>query len=321
MIEGLEAAPRLILRATLQPTIGSAFQPTGFPDLGAAEFERPLGAEAETQQALLVESVQSLANHFESVGWDKDSDQPVATLADLPYIEVRDKDQRFLTSSRLEPHRLAGAYIKQAKIGGEDAGKWMVERLAVQEGVPSDWKAIYRAIFQLDPLCLIHGVFFSDRIWRDYGNPKVRRVLTAVIEAHDTHPVVSGGLKRDDVYPTADKDKARTAKEGFGFVPFGRTEYTAAEIALDVAIDLEQIRGYGLGETECDLLTAIALWEVRSLLERPLRLRTACDLEVCDIQVLRPKHYELPSVEALAAIIQGAKVESDGANPRSAIFG
>lgn len=318
MIDELAGEPRLILKARLAPVVGSTFQPTGFPDLGPAEFERPLG-DNRPQQALLVESVQSLANHLESVGWDSAENRPVPTIAGLPYVEVRDKEGRFLTSSRLEPHRLAGAYIKNGEIDGTQAGDWMIQRFGVQKGVPSDWRAIYQGIFQLDPLCLIHGVFFSDPLWKEYGNPKVRRALTAVIEAHDAHPVVSGGVKRDDVNPT--KGDGRGSKEGFGFVPFGRTEYTAQEIMLDVALDLEQIRGYGMGEAERNLLTAVALWEVRSLLDRPLRLRTACDLEVQSVDVRRPDNFELPSAATLADQIQKATVAFEFDPPLTALYG
>lgn len=319
MIGRLAGESRLIIKATLNPAAGSTFQPTGFPDLGAAEFERPLNG-GGTEQALLVESVQSLANRLEDVGWDAVENRPVPTFAALPYVEVRDKEKRFLTSSRLEPHRLAGAYIKQSAIDDKKVGALMIERLGVQKEVPTDWRAVYRGIFQLDPLCLIHGVFFSDPLWKDYGNPKVRRAITAVIEAHGTRPVVSGGVKRDDVNPTA--GESRTSKEGFGFVPFGRTEYTAQTIELDVAVDLEQINGYGLGDAETDLLTAVALWEVRTLLDRPMRLRTACDLELRSTDVRRPDGFELPSADVLADRIAKADVEFDSATcPLTAIYG
>lgn len=317
MIDGLEDEHRLILKAQLAPTIGSTFQPTGFPDLGPAEFERPLGDDG-VQPALLVESVQSLANHLESIGWDATRQRPVDTLSGIQYVEVRDGEKRFLTSSRLEPHRLAGAYIKKSSVAGKEAGDWMIERVGAKKGVPLDWRALYAAIFQLDPLCLLHGVFFSDPQWKDYGNPKVRRALTAVIEAHDARPVVSGGVKRDDVNPTA--GEGRTAKEGYGFVPFGRTEYAAKQIELDVAIDLEQIRGYGLGEGETDLLTAIALWEVQTLLQRPLRLRTACDLEVQSVDVRRPEDWTMPAVAELAERIASARIDFDSSVPHTVIF-
>ena len=315
MIDTLRDEPRLIVKATLKPTAGSTFQPTGFPDLGPAEFERPDG-DGEVDRALLVESVQSLANRLEAVAWDEERDGPAAAVEALPYVEVREEGgDRFLTSSRLEPHRLAGAYIRNSHIGGEDGEKWLIERTRIEKGRPIDWGSLYRAIFELDPLCLIHGVFFSSPKWRDYGNPKVRRAVTASIEAHGVRPAVSGGVKRDDVNPT--KGENRGSSEGFGFVPFGRTEYTAETIELTIVIDLEQLRGYGLGKRETDLLIAVVLWQIRRLLDKPLRLRTACDLEVDgEPQVTRPTDgWKLPSAADLESAITESGVTFDGDLP------
>lgn len=315
MIEGLTDEPRLILKARLEPIAGSTFQPTGFPDLGPAEFTRPLPSGEGSLRALLVESVQSMANRLEDRGWDQATQQPVAALSGLPYIEVRDAEGRFLTSSRLEPHRLAGAYIRGGKIEGKTGEDWLFEQVGLEKAQPTDWRALYAALFRLDPLCLLHGVFFSSKSqnWKDVGNPKVRRAVTAVIEAHDIQPVVSGGVKRDDVNPT--KGENRGSDDGFGFIPFGRTEYTAHEIELTAVVDLEQIRGYGLGDSEGELLTSIALWEIRSLLDRPLRLRTACDLElVAGPESTRPKGWELPTTAELetAIVASTRKLESSG---------
>lgn len=317
MIESLNDEPRLILKAKLKPVVGSTFQPTGFPDLGAAEFERPSADGGESEQALLVESVQSLANRLEGMGWDEPTQKPVDALASLPYIEVRDKgDGGFLTSSRLEPHRLAGAYIRQATIGDDTGEKWLLNEVGLEEGRPIEWQTLYAALLRLDPLCLLHGVFFTGKgsEWNKLGNPKVRRAVTAVIEAHGTRPVVSGGVKRDDVNPT--KGENRGSTEGFGFVPFGRTEYTAEEIELAIVVDLQQIRGYGLGDAETELLTAVALWEIRSLLDSPLRLRTACDLELAgEPEVSRPAGWKLPEKSDIEAAIAATKVKFDGDVP------
>ena len=57
---------RTVLEADLAPLAGSLFQPTGFPDLGAAEFE----ARRRHQSTLLVESAQSMANWLEATTWD-----------------------------------------------------------------------------------------------------------------------------------------------------------------------------------------------------------------------------------------------------------
>jgi CRISPR-associated protein Csb1 len=319
MIDSLTNEPRLIVRAKLEPTAGSAIQPTGFPDLGAAEFERPDG-NGRTENAILVESVQSLANHLEATAWNRAEQKPVDALAALPYIAVNDKEGRFLTSSRLEPHRLAGAYIRQAKIDGKPGDEWLFDRVGAEKGRPTDWPSFHAAIFGLDPFCLLHGVFFSSpsKDWKAVGNPRIRRAVTAVVEAHGTRPLLSGGVKRDDVNPT--HGGSRSSSEGFGFVPFGRTEFTAEKIELSVVVDLEQIRGYGLDEAATDLLIAIALWEVGSLLDRPLRLRTACDLELAELEVTRPKGWDLPTLTDLEATIAAAEVGFDGEVPAVAEF-
>jgi len=310
MIDGLDGESRIVLKATYTPTVGSTFQPTGFPDLGPAVFNRP-SSNGTPEEAVLVESVQSLANHLESTAWDRSEDRPVETLAALPYVEVRGEGDRFLTSSRLDPHRLAGAYVRNATLDGTSMVDVVTKELGLEKGVPTDWRRAYQGVFALDPLCLVHGVFFSDPNWKHYGNPKVRRALTAVMEAHGARPVVSGGVKRDDVNPT--KGESRTSTEGYGFVPFGRTEYTAERIELGAAVDLEQMRGYGLGEAETGLLIAAALWELRSLLDRPLRLRTACDLELQEVEVRRPAGWDLPATAELASEIASSDVTFDTA--------
>ena len=59
-LDALKDQPRLLLKAALQPLQGTRFQPTGFPDLGAATYDCPQG-----RKMLLVESAQSMANRFE----------------------------------------------------------------------------------------------------------------------------------------------------------------------------------------------------------------------------------------------------------------
>mgnify|MGYP001555964026 FL=1 len=58
----LKDAPRLLVEAKLKPLQGTRFQPTGFPNLGAATYQGPGGVDM-----LLVESAQSMANRLESV--------------------------------------------------------------------------------------------------------------------------------------------------------------------------------------------------------------------------------------------------------------
>lgn len=270
------------------------FQPTGFPDLGAAKFEKPVGS-SEWVDAILVESAQSMANRFEAVGWSEALQEPVSTLRGLPWIKVvAEDDGRYLTSSRTEAHRLASAFVKESmNAKGEDMVTSLGGLLELSDDTPLAANRIAAAIFALDPLCLIHGVFFADTKWP--GQPKVARALTGFIEAVDVREAYSGGVKRDDVrHKIGEGDSGST--EGYGHVPYHRTEYTARSITLYVSIDIGQIEAYGLSSEATDLLLAVARWEVRTLLDSGLRLRTACEFE--------PRHgsemIELADGETLA---------------------
>lgn len=269
---------RTVLEADLVPVAGRRFQPTGFPDLGAAEFDT-----ADGGKALLVESAQSMANRLEAMTWDAASDDQPAELAALPYVKVVDPDGRFLTSSRVEAHRLASAYVMNGAIDGADGAAWMLGRLGLAAGRPLDYRAVARACFALDPVSLVHGVFFARSKWP--WQPKVARAVTGFIEACQVIPAVSGGVKRDSVNNEA---KEGATSEGYGMVPFHRVEYTAATITAYFTIDHEQFRSYGLSEPATALLEALAEFEIGSLLDRGLRLRTACDLAVREVRGSRP---------------------------------
>ena len=72
-------------------------------------------------------------------------------------------------------------------------------------------------------------------------------------------------------------------------------------------LDLAQLRAYGLPDGARDLLEALALWEVRFLIEGGMRLRTACDLEPVDSSALD----DLPGTPELEDRI-GAGIASSG---------
>lgn len=273
---------RTVLTVTLEPLIGSRFQPTGFPDLGAAEF-----GPAE-QRRLLVESAQSMANRLEATTWDEARADQVAELAGLPYVRVVDADGDFLTSSRLEAHRLASAYIMDAKLDGTTGREWLSGRLGLSAGKPLDHRAVARACFALDPLSLVHGVFFAQGKWP--WQPKIARAVTSFIEATGVVPAVSGGVKRDTVTNTV--AEGRGTAEGYGTVPHHRVEYTAEEITAYFAVDHAQLRSYGLSEAATALLAALIDFEIGSLLDGGLRLRTACDLTVKEVVGKRPDPAE-----------------------------
>ena len=284
-------AYRTVLQADLAPIAGSLFQPTGFPDLGAAEFERTPDAGApESGHALIVESAQSMANWLEGTTWDEARNDQVTELGALPYVRVVSPGGDFLSSSRLEAHRLASAYIMNGTVGGPggpSGEKWMEERLGLVKGRPLDHRAVARACFRLDPVSLVHGVFFARKSWP--WQPRIARALTSFIEASGVRPAVSGGVKRDVVINEA---KGGATAEGYGSVPHHRVEYTAATITAYFTVDHAQFRSYGLPEPATALLEALADFEIATLLDRGLRLRTRCDLVVKEVRGERPDAAE-----------------------------
>ncbi|GAA0926016.1 type I-G CRISPR-associated RAMP protein Csb1/Cas7g [Nonomuraea longicatena] len=299
--------PRLRFTVHLRPVLGSTFQPTSFPDVGAAKFSR-----AGSGDSLLVESVQSMANRLEATAWDRAERRPAALVAALPYVRVcrRDDPDGYLTSSREEAHRLASAFVRDSTLDGRPMLDVIRDRLGLVKDTPLDYPRMARAVWELDPFCLLHGVFFSHKSW--LGQPRFTRAVSSVIEAYDVREVFSGGRKADHVRHQLVAGESGTS-EGYGSIPFHRVEWTASEIKAMFVVDVDLLRSYGLGADVTELLTLLALWEIRTLLARGLRLRTACDLEVVE----QPK--DLPDVVALESRI-AALVGDVGAEPVTVLW-
>jgi len=105
-LDTLREVPRLLIEVGLKPVQGTRFQPTGFPNLGAATYQL---ADNTNTQMLLVESAQSMANRMEAVCWDESQKDWVQVLKGLPYISVVDENDELLTNSVLESHRINGS--------------------------------------------------------------------------------------------------------------------------------------------------------------------------------------------------------------------
>jgi CRISPR-associated protein Csb1 len=271
---------RVLIEARLKPIQGSRFQPTGFPDLGAALFESTQG------QTLLVESAQSMANRLEQTTWDATAKDLVSSLKGLSYVRVNTERGEYLTSTITEAHRLNSPYILEAE--DQTFFKELKEKTDLFSKGVIDRAKLARVVASYDFNSLIHGVFLAKSELAG-GRLRIERALSAFIEATGVRVAASGGVKNDPVNPSGE------AKEGFGNVPFQRDEYTAESIVAYFNLDLGQLRAYGLGETATALLTALALYKVRAFLEGSLRLRTACDLDVIEVQVRRPEGFKLPS--------------------------
>lgn len=298
----LASAQRLLIEARLQPLQGQRFQPTGFPNLGAALYRRP-----DNTEMILLESAQSVANRLEKVCWDDVADDWVESLRGLPVVKVRDSKDAPLTNSVLEAHRLNSPYIENSE--------WFAKTLKSEIGYsekqarPLDLRGkLYPTLLKYDPNSLLHGVFLESIA----GVIRSPRALSGFIEASDVKVASSGGVKNDRVDASGKAEGG--ASGGYGNVPFARDEYTAGEITAYFNLDLAQIRGFGLGVSAETLLIGLALYKIRKFLDEGLRLRTACDLELKDIIVKRPKEFSLPESATLESSMPEliAKVASEG---------
>ena len=286
----LQKTPRLLIEAKLQPLQGTRFQPTGFPNLGAATYQAPDGTDM-----LLVESAQSIANRLEAVCWDEVADKWIEPLRGLPVVKVLDSNKNPLTNSILEAHRLNSPYIANSD--------WFKNTLKQEIGHdekavrPVDMRGkVFPVLLKYDPNSLIHGIFLE----KIAGVIRSPRVLSGFIEAQNVRIASSGGVKNDRVKP--EKDKDRSTSEGYANVPFARDEYSAQKITAYFNLDLAQIRAFGLDKEVEHLLIALSLFKIRKFLATGLRLRTACDLALGEITVTCPEQGfvlpELPDLEA-----------------------
>ncbi|MBI1249771.1 type I-U CRISPR-associated protein Cas7 [bacterium] len=287
---------RLLFSIPLRPIQTRRFQPTGFPDLGPAQYQ------VEDGTCLLVESAQSMANRLEEVCWDKAEDKLVQPLQGLSYVRVNNADGSYLTSTITEAHRLNSPYILEGK--DQSFAKQLKEELAVLATGPINRKILAETLFKYDANSLVHGIFLAKKELAG-GRLRIARALSAFIEAEQVEIAMSGGVKNDHVDPSGDTSK------GFGNVPFSREEFTAKKITAHFNIDLAQIRGYGLSDQATRLLVLLAMFKIRKLIDGDLRLRTACDLEVdhekmTTIVAMRPDGFELPTCEQLEQELSAA---------------
>ena len=184
-LEQLTGQPRLLMEARLEPVQGTRFQPTGFPDLGAAVYDAP-GENGNVEQVVLVESAQSMANRLESVCWDKDKDQVASALHGMPYVHISLWNDGQSTNSIIEPHRLNSPYILESD--DTTVLDMLKSRLANRERGQVDLHEFARVLAEIDTNSLVHGVFFGQKGfgWRSIPDAK------STISVHRSHRSISG---------------------------------------------------------------------------------------------------------------------------------
>ncbi len=265
---------KILMDVELEPEQGDRFQPTGFPNLGAAVY---VSADSDKKRNLIVESAQSMANRLEAVMIKGDGPDVLYELKGLSYVVVQLKakgsGQGVLTSSLIEAHRLASPYI----IKNEDFKNEFVKKAEYEKGKPIKWDKAAKAVFYYDVNSLVHGVFFS--LLED-GRLRFPRVLSAFIEAHDVSEAISGGVKFNKYDPSGEYVIPGKDKNIYSNVPYTRVEYTAKEIIGYFNVDVEMIRSYNLDVDAENLILDLSLYKIRKFLETGLRLRTACNLKI-----------------------------------------
>jgi CRISPR-associated protein Csb1 len=296
----IENAPRILLEAELVPAQGDRFQPTGFADLGAAQYTRP-----DDKEMLLVESAQSVANRLEKTCLDGDGPDMAAELKGLPYVAatLSGAGDSLRTSSLIEAHRIGSPYFLHNK----EFKDRLAKEMKYNPKRPLDWKAIYATLFKYDPNSLLHGVFLS---LLEGGRVRAPRAVTGFVEAEDVRKAISGGVKNSPVDPKGELQVAEAAageKGVYSNVPYSRIEYTAGKIRAYFNIDLALIRGYGLPAEAYRLLVGLALLKIRRFLDGQLRLRTACDLRlVGDVKATAPAGFVVPDEAVVLSGVQTA---------------
>ena len=268
---------KLLMEIELKPIQGDRFQPTGFPNLGAAVYETPKG-----DRNILVESPQSMANRFEKLCLKDEGPYLNEELKGLSYIlaHIKVKKNKFteemeiVTSSLIEAHRLNSPFIIKNQEFKTDFGKRSGYDRKAKE---LDWHKTAEAVFYYDINSLIHGIFLSN--FYD-GRIKFPRILSAFIEAMNVTEAESGGTKFNSFDPSGNIKLEGDKKNVYGNVPYQRTEYVSDSIKAYFNIDINLLKSYRLDESAELLLLNLSMYKITRFCESGLRLRTACDLTV-----------------------------------------
>jgi len=305
-LKALLESPRLLIEADLSPAMGDRFQPTGFADIGAATYQLHDGT-----RMLLVESAQSMANRLEQTIIGPDG-HLCDELSGLSYIVAKlNGEANTETTSLVEAHRLNSPFIMSDK-GFQEK---FAEAAGYAKNQPLDWRKIGKAVFKFDVNSILHGAFLANL---EDGRIKMARAVSAFIEARDVREAVSGGVKNSYLDPTGKLRAVEYDKDVYGNVPYQRVEFTAAKITAFFNVDLSLIRSYCLGENAEGLLTALALYKIRSFLDEGMRLRTACDFTLSGSpRVTTPEGFALPTRKALQESVRTgiANCKSQFADP------
>lgn len=295
----------LVLTATLEPIVGDRFQPAGFPEIGHVIYKAPR-SDGSTENVCIVDSAASMANHLETVCQRAAHDPDlVEDLEGMPHIRCVTGDldeggklpsdkREVVVTSLTEGHRLASSYFLDGAVlkdgGAKGDAKFEAELISkfgiVLPGTsnahppPEKWWNVFKAIFEVDPNSLVHGVLFPQ--WQ----VKIPRALTAHLEAFGAGRVDRSGVKFD-----------RLGKTTSGQPIFAVDDATAESIRATFVLDVSLIRSFGrmkkagekpeqlgIAEEQQEFLVALSLWKIQKLLALPFRFRSGCHLRCVSLK-------------------------------------
>lgn len=299
MIDLNTAPHRIYITADL--AADDLIQPVGFKDIGNVAPYR-MGDHKE----LLIDTEAAMANWLEApLMCEPDEVTLVTPLKGLPHVQAIIKEnnqERILTTSLLEAHRIASYYLfgykQKGSVGITEFGKELQAKLQGKAAYPGYFQELVKAIFQVDPNSLVHGVFFPHL--QGVKN-RIPRTLSVRVRGINPEAVSLGGVKLERVTASGGD-----AKKGASQVPYFRKLFAVERVEFRAAIDVHQIRQFGFGEgtqavglsePQKTLILALCLWKIRKFLTLPYRPRTACDL--MPNEQLSANWSDFPSLEDL----------------------
>ena len=231
MFESLKDVPRLLLEQELRPIQGDRFQPTGFADLGAADYRLHDG-----RRMLLVESAQSIANHLEETCLNGSGPDIARELKGLPYVKAKLQGASDAeTSSLIEAHRINSPFI----ISDSGFQSSFLSLSCYEKGKAIDWKKAAGALFHFDPNALVHGVFMANLL---DGRMRFPRAVTGFVEASDVMEAVSGGVKNNPLDPTG-KIRAKDYDKDVYSNVLGTEQRDNASLSVPAAVPIKHYAG------------------------------------------------------------------------------
>ncbi|MBI4661863.1 MAG: type I-U CRISPR-associated protein Cas7 [Verrucomicrobia bacterium] len=300
-IDDLLNANRLLVMAKLRVAEGwnGRFQATGYPNLGSALYKgvRYTDGKPQTVEMLSVDSNQAIVNWLESVclaGEVYNTD-----CQGIPYVRVVENGDRLVTTSVLEPHRLASDRIMDAQFNNAAYRMHLERVLSVNKKRPLRLQAFLGPLFEIDPGCVLHGVFLE----RLDGRMRLPRLVSGFVEAGSPNQVNTGGLMRG--YVTIEGEQSS--------IPYPRQDFSSTDIKASFIFHLSTLRDYQLAEGEADVqrkrfLIAWMLYKIDRFLHRPMRPRSACEFELVGIEAKQDgTERSWPEAGAILAAFQTVK--------------